>query len=459
MSEPHDFRSTRRKKAELRIDQDEPREIPHSLEAERGVLGCLLLSPQDCLSDCQTAFRLAGSDVFYDLRHRMIYEVFCELVERERGADLITVQECLRKRNQLDCVGGVVYLASLPDAVPSAANLLYYVDIVVEKHILRSTIGFMTEAVARCYAHTGDIAETMDELERDFLQIGELTQGMAGERTMHDVAGAHEAALEQGWRDRFTGLSTGFTELDDLLLGLKPGQVLTIAGGTSDGKSSLAGNILRRNLQDGIPCGLFTLEMDAEEMFGRFASDLSNVPLVTAQKGMVEEDMMLYANASKAVRKWPLQICDESNITVSQIRSRLRRWATKGVQLVIIDYTQLVQSGLDSRKGRTEQVSHVTATIKAMARELKVAVIQLSQLSRDHKKLNRPPRNDDLRESGSIEQDSDKIILLWRANQNDSPEARLMKLNVSKHRNGPTGAIELNFNMPRFRFETIADNH
>jgi len=376
--EEHDFKRAHRVKAGFRLDAPGEREIPHSLEAEQGVLGCLMLSPSQCTEECLAAFKGAGSDVFYDLRHRLIYEAFITLYERSRLADLIALQEELRKRNQIAGVGGVAYLASLPDAVPSAANLRHYLDIVIEKFIRRRLVVMCGEIVERTYEHNGELPELLGELERDFLTVGNLLIDSAGEKTMLNTAINHQQALEEGWANHFLGLSTGFRDLDEKILGMRAGQVITIGAASSDGKSTLVGNILAHNLRQGIPCGLFTLEMDAEEMFGRFASDESGVPLVRAQKGMHEEQLAAYSKACKTVKDWPLRMDDEGGITIAQIHRRSRRWVKDGVKLIAIDYAQLVKAGLKGTPNRTNEVGHVTAGVKAMARELKVAVLLLS---------------------------------------------------------------------------------
>jgi replicative DNA helicase len=451
----HDFKQARRRKARLE-EPETPQEPPHSVEAEQGVLGCLMLAPAECAEQCMAAFKKAGSEVFYDLRHQSIYEVFIALYERNKIADAIAVQEELRKRNQLAGVGGIVYLASLPDAVPSAANVLHYVEIVLEKYILRKMAGTCGEIVRRIYEHDGKVNELMDEIERDVMEVGNLR--MSGpEKDWRAVALAHMSSLEEGWKNQFLGLSTGFRELDAVVMGLRDGQVLTIGAASSEGKSALAGNILAHNLQQKIPCGLFTLEMDAEEMFGRLASGRSRVPLAPAQRGMNEDNHAAYAKAMTKVRDWPIQVQDESGITIAAIHAKARRMVREGVRLIVIDYAQLVEAGLKGTPNRTQEVSHVTKRVKAMARELKVPVVLLSQLSRDHKKNNRPPRLDDLRESGSMEQDADKVILMHRLNQNDPAYAINTRLNVAKHRNGPRGHVDLMFNAPIFQFENLPD--
>ncbi len=240
---PADFKKARRRKATLADPTKVDRLPPHSIEAEQGVLGCVLLSPNDCLGHCIEKFQ-SGPEVFYDLRHRTVYEALVEMYERKHAIDLITLQQQLKDRQQLEGVGGLAYLASLPDAVPSAANLDYYLEIVREKHVLRRMIGTCTEVVSRAYEHQGEVDTLLDEVERDILRIsgdrvttGSPTMKELVHRAIHHIEAYHQRQGQLG------GLGTGFIDLDKMTDGLHEGEMVVIAARPSMGKTSLAMNM------------------------------------------------------------------------------------------------------------------------------------------------------------------------------------------------------------------------
>lgn len=462
-----DFRKARRKKAELADPAKVDRLPPHSIEAEQGVLGCILLSPQDCVGECITLFK-AGSEVFYDLRHRSIYEQIVEMYDKKEAVDLITLQQTLRDRNQLDGVGGVAYLASLPDAVPSAANLLYYVDIVREKFVLRRMIGTCTEVVARAYEHQGEVDELLDEVERDVLKIAEERVDTKSSSIKDLVHGAinkiEEYHKNQGM---LTGIGTGFPDLDKMTTGLHGGEMIVVAARPSMGKTSLAMNIAEHVCIDQkLPVGVFSLEMTAESLVLRMLCSRSRVNLRNITSGfLAERDFPKLTGAAGKLAGAPLYIDDTPGLSILQMRAKARRMHQQhGVRLFVIDYLQLLHSTSRRAENRQQEIADISNGVKALAKELEVPVIVLAQLNREiEKEKNRKPRMADLRESGAIEQDADLVAMLYRASSDDddgaaeaSQEAIPVNLLIAKQRNGPTGDVHLTFLKPYTRFESAA---
>jgi replicative DNA helicase len=285
-----DLRKTRRKKTAAADLTKIDRLPPHSMEAEQGVLGCILLSPNDCLGDCIEKFK-SGSEVFYDLRHRSVYETLIEMYERKEAIDLITVQQTLKDKSQLDGVGGLAYLASLPDAVPSAANLEYYLEIVREKFVLRRMISTCTEVVSRAYEHQGEVDTLLDEVERDVLRMAS-DRVTGGNRTIKDLVHSAIHTIEEYHQrqGKLGGLGSGFLDLDKMTDGWHEGEMIIIAARPSMGKTSLAMNMVEHvavNLN--LPVGVFSLEMTAESLVMRMMSSLARVNSRSIRDGFLSE--------------------------------------------------------------------------------------------------------------------------------------------------------------------------
>src|SRR5213594_75650 len=285
-----DLKKIRRQKAATTGPARIDRLPPHSIEAERGVLGCVLLSPGDCLGVCIEKFK-SGPELFYDLRHRHIYELLVEMYDQREAIDLLTVQQRLKDRNELEAVGGLAYLSSLPDAVPSAANLSYYADIVREKHLLRRMIQTCTDVVGRVYEHEGEVDALLDEVERDVLRISEER---VEERTttIKDLVKNAISTIEHFHQRQgmLTGLSTGFPDLDKLTSGLHGGEMIVIAARPSMGKTSLAMNVAEHvAIEERLPVGVFSLEMTAESLVLRMLCSRSRVNLRSIRDGFLAE--------------------------------------------------------------------------------------------------------------------------------------------------------------------------
>lgn len=447
--EPEDFKKAGRSPQRMEEVFRSRSRPPHSIEAEQGILGCVLLSPTESLAQSESYFKGRASEAFYDLRHQLIYGSMVALDAKLTVVDTIALVDHLRRRGQLDCVGGLSYIASLPDATPSAANLNHYLGIVSELYGLRKVIAICTEYVETANEFVPDVNEFMDGFERDVFALLQFRQNHKREGTAANFMRQHEERLEQGWNKQSGSLFTGFEELDRLLGGMERGEVIVIGAAPSVGKTALAANILSHQLRQRIPCAFFSLEMQGERIAARLASEESGVPLKRARREEFQhdEDFQKYSRAAKTISTWPLWIVDESAQTIAQIRARCRRFKSQhSIALAAVDYIQLVEAGVRANT-RNDSITHISRNLKAMAMELQIAVVVLAQLSREHRKANRLPSLYDLRESGAIEADADKVILLHPADSG-------VKVLVEKNRNEARGNCKLGFDAPIFRFFT-----
>lgn len=467
-----DLQDTRRPRAAAATPPPLDRLPPHSLEAERGVLGCILLSPSDCLGACIERFK-RGGEVFYDLRHRALYDVLVEMYEKKEAIDLITLSQRLKDKNQLDAVGGLAGLAALVDGVPSAANLSYYADIVREKFLLRRMIHTCMDVITRVHEHQGEVDALLDEVERDVLRINEDRVEPSTQTIKELVHRAINTIEEYHQRQgMLTGISTGFVDFDKMTTGLHPGEMIVIAARPSMGKTSLAMNIAESvAIDQKLPVGVFSLEMTAESLVLRMLCSRARVNLRNVREGfLAERDFPKLTNAAGKLATAPLYIDDTSNQSILQLRARARRMAQQyGIKLFVIDYLQLLHSTSRRAENRQQEIADISSGIKALAKELNVPVIVLSQLNRElERDKHRKPRLADLRESGAIEQDADLVGLLYKADPREpgkpasddddelDQDALPVNLLIAKQRNGPTGDVNLTFLRPYTRFESAA---
>jgi len=442
---------------------------PHSPEAEQGVLGCVMLSPNDCLGQCIEKLK-EGWQVFYDLRHQTLYKSLVEMFDRREAIDTITVQQRLKDQGFLDQIGGIPYLNSLQDAVPSAANLAYYLDIVLEKYLLRRMIQTCTEVVGRVYDYEGDVDALLDEVERDILRINE-SRVQSRTSTIRDLVNQAINTVEDyhARQGTLTGIGTGFPDFDKMTTGLHGGEMIVIAARPSVGKTSLAMNIVEHVvLHDKLPVGVFSLEMTAESLVLRMLCSDARVNLRNVREGfLVERDFPKLTSSAGRLSGAPLFIDDTPGLSILQLRARARRlWQQHSVKLLVIDYLQLLNStGRRSQDNRQQEIADISSGIKALAKELDVPVIVLSQLNREvEREKGRKPRLSDLRESGAIEQDADLVGLLYKPTAADDedggpaeePDGLPVNLLIAKQRNGPTGDVSLTFLKSFTRFESAA---
>ncbi len=464
-----DFKKARRRKAASAEVARRDRLPPHSAEAEQGVLGCILLAPNECLGQCIEKFK-AGAEVFYDLRHQTIYEAVAQMYDKRDPIDIITLQQRLKDRGMLDQIGGIPYLNALQDAVPSAANLSYYLDIVEEKSLLRKMIHTCTDVVGRVYEFEGEVDTLLDEVERDILKMSESRSG----GTVEPVKSLVNKAIGQvenyfNRQGQLGGLGTGFADLDRMTDGMHGGEMIIIAARPSMGKTSLAMNIAESVvLNQKLPVGVFSLEMTAESLVLRMLCSNARVNLRNIREGfMSESDFPKLTSSAGRMSSAPLYIDDTPGLSILQLRTRARRmWQQYGVKLFVVDYLQLLHStSRRAQENRQQEIAEISSGIKALAKELSVPVIVLAQLNRElEKDKSRKPRLSDLRESGSIEQDADLVGLLYKPasededspTAEDQPEGIPVNLLIAKQRNGPTGDVNLTFLKPYTRFESAA---
>ncbi len=435
-----------------------------------GVLGCALLDPNQCIGECIEKLKDEGKMAFYDLRHQTIYETLSAMFDAKHAIDLITVQQHLKDRQLLDQVGGIAYLSQLQDAVPSAANLSYYLDIVREKHLLRKLITTCSGVVGKVYDYEGNVEELLDEVEKEVLRVNE-SRAQGGNLPIKTLVGKAVEKI-QNYFDRkgaLDGLATGFMDLDKMTDGLHGKEMIVIAARPSMGKTSLAMNIAEHvALELNLPVGVFSLEMGAESLIMRMMCSLARVNMRNIRDGfMAETDFPKLTSAAGRLSRAPLFIDDTAGLSILQLRARARRMAQQhGIKLFVIDYLQLLNStARRSQENRQQEIADISSGIKALAKELDVPVIVLSQLNRElEKDKSRKPRLSDLRESGSIEQDADLVGLLYKPDAGDDEDGNAVEsdgvpvnLLIAKQRNGPTGDVHMTFLKPYTRFESATN--
>ena len=438
---------------------------PNSLEAEQAVLGGLLLdnSTWDSIAD-----RLRAED-FYRRDHQLIFEAILDLSQKGQPSDAVTVAERLASTGLADETGGLAYLAGLARDTPTAENIKAYADIVRERSLLRNLIRVSGEIAGSAYENEGKAAaDLVDEAERRIFEIAELgrRQG-AGFAPVRDVLGATIDRLDllHASQGQLTGLSTGYTELDKMTAGLQPGDLIIVAGRPSMGKTTLALNIAENAaIAANKPVAVFSMEMSREQLAFRMISSLGRVDQGHMRTGMFgDEDWARINSAIAQMKSAPVYIDDSASLTPTEVRARARRLARDceklgGLGLIVIDYLQLMQVA-GNKENRATEISEISRSLKALARELKVPVIALSQLNRGvEQRTDKKPVMSDLRESGAIEQDSDLILLIYREEvyEPDTPRKGIADIIIAKQRNGPTGEVHLTFLGKYTRFENLA---
>ena len=434
---------------------------PHSVEAEQAVLGGLLLdnSTWDAIAD-----RLTAED-FYRRDHQQIFSAIAELAGRSEPADAVTLAEYLAAKGEAEDTGGLAYLAGLARETPTAANIRAYAYIVRERSLLRHLIRVSGEIAASAYASEGRPAKDLvDEAERLVFQIAE-----AGRRTgsgfvaLKDILGETIDRLDMLHENQgqLTGISTGYTDLDRMTAGLQPGDLVIVAGRPSMGKTTFALNIGENAaISAGVPVAVFSMEMSREQLSMRMISSLGRVDQSHLRTGMFgDEDWARINGAIAQMKTAPIYIDDSGALTPTEVRARARRLSReRGLGLIIVDYLQLMQVP-GTKENRATEISEISRSLKALAKELRVPVIALSQLNRGvEQRTDKKPVMSDLRESGAIEQDADVIMLIYREEvyDQDTPRKGIADIIVAKQRNGPTGEVHLTFLGKYTRFENMA---
>jgi replicative DNA helicase len=438
---------------------------PHSIEAEQSVLGGLMLdnSAWDKIADV-----LSEAD-FYRHDHRLIYRSIARLVELSRPADVVTVSEALEKNSELANVGGLAYLATLVQNTPSAANIRRYAEIVRERSIMRQLAQVGTEITEAAYNPTGrDAAQLLDEAENKVFQIAESTakskQGfleMPG--LLKEVVERIDMLYSRDNPDEVTGIPTGFIDLDAKTSGLQPGDLIIVAGRPSMGKTAFSMNIAEHvAVEAKLPVAVFSMEMGGAQLVMRMLGSVGRLDQHVLRTGKLQdEDWQKLTYAIGKLSEAPMYIDETPALTALELRARARRLARQHggkLGLIVIDYLQLM-SGSGRSDNRASELGEISRGLKGLAKELQVPVIALSQLSRTvEQRTDKRPMMSDLRESGAIEQDADLIVFMYR-DEYYNPDSQLKGMAeaiIGKHRNGPTGKVQLAFIGQYAKFDNAA---
>jgi replicative DNA helicase len=433
---------------------------PQAVEAEQSVLGSILIDADAIL---KVGDFLKPAD-FYRQQHADIYEAMLALHGQREPIDLVTLADELARRDRLEPIGGPAYLAQLMNAVPTAVHVEHYGRIVERKAVLRNIIGAAGRIAAVGYEEANDAEAAIDRAEAILFEVSQRRTA-GGFESLAKLLGEAYDRLEylHEHRGQILGLPTGLSQLDALLGGFQSSDLVVLAARPSVGKTSLALNIAQHAaVRERRKVAVFSLEMSREQLALRLLSAESGINPRPLQTGFVDEtDWSKIAQVMNDMATAPMWIDDSPALSVMELRTKARRLEAEqhGIDLIVVDYLQLMQASAPSREpNRVQEVSEISRGLKQLARELTVPVLALSQLSRGvEQRGSAEPRLSDLRESGSIEQDADVVIFLYRdGEQNPDSEVELLKAKVAKHRNGPIGEVPLQFRKANTRFYTVA---
>jgi len=428
---------------------------PHSIEAEMCLLASMMLD-KETIGD---VVQLIDRDAFFQADHQIIYDILVKLYEQNRPIDAVITREELLKRQLLDEIGGAQYLAAILNSVPSAAHGKHYAGIVREKYLLRQLIAASNDILRSADAPHEQADLVLDRAEKKIFDIAQNKVGNAMvpmEDVLHEV---FEMIENRGQR----GLETGFFELDDMMNGLQNGEMVIIAARPSMGKTAIAMNIIEHIAADSLmPCAVFSLEMSKQQLAQRMLCSRGEIDAHKLRKGMLQSHEYAHlANVVGELAKAPIWVDDSPGLTPLELRAKARRLKLKhDIKCIMLDYMQLMDN--PGPENRQQQISEISRGIKAVARELNIPVIALSQLNRATEgRDGHRPRMSDLRESGSIEQDADVVMLLhredyYRMSEPDFQPDNIAEVIIAKQRNGPTGTVKLTFLNKTTRFENLS---
>ena len=440
---------------------------PQDIEAEQSVLGALLIDKDAVI---KIADIITAKD-FYRRTHEIIFESMMELYAKSEPIDLLTVSSKLKEKKQFKDIGGMSYLTTLVNFVPTASNVAHYAKIVNQKRVLRDLISASGEISALAWNETGNIDEILDEAEKRIFGVSQTSLIQEFQHIKPHLTEAFERfdRLHKG-DDVWRGIPTGFLDLDKRLAGLQKADLIILAARPSLGKTSLALDIARHAaVNEKMAVGVFSLEMSKQQLIERLIAAEANVDLWRLRTGQLSDegkdnDFDRIGQALNSLSSAPIYIDDAASPNVLQIRTMARRLqAEKGLDLLIIDYLQLMQ-GTGRIENRTQEVSEISRSLKNLARELNIPVMALSQLSRaPEARTDQVPKLSDLRESGAIEQDADVVMFIYREDKakpnNETDRKNIAEIHVAKHRNGPTGKTELYFNENYVSFKNLDKLH
>lgn len=429
---------------------------PHNIEAEKALLGSVMLRPEVMFE----IIDLAHAVSFYSEKHRLIFETMMELFAKRNPTDLLTVSARLKEKNLLEEIGGNSYLGELVNCVPSAANAAYYAQIIQKKHIARNLIGAADFISALGYDEAEELENLLDQAQKKIYDVTNIA-------SIHKFVELKEE-LTEAWErldrlhnsgDGLRGVPTGFKDLDEKLSGLQKSDLIILAARPSVGKTALALDIARQTaVYHGTPVGIFSLEMSSQQLVDRMLASQSNVDAWKLRTGKLirEDDFSAIRQSLDVLSKAPIFIDDQPGNNILKMRSVARRLKNeKGLGLIIVDYLQLMATN-KNYDSMVNQVTEISRSLKNLARELEVPVLALSQLSRAIEQRGGKPKLSDLRDSGSIEQDADVVMFIHREdkqkNTNEAEKTNIAEILIEKHRNGATGRVELFFNEKKATF-------
>ncbi|SDZ99091.1 replicative DNA helicase [Alkalimonas amylolytica] len=440
---------------------------PHSIEAEQSVLGGLMLDNE---AWDRVAEKVVEQD-FYLRAHRLIFNALTKLAEQNQPMDLITVSQALEQNQKLDDVGGFAYLGEIAKNTPSAANILAYADIVRERAVIRDMIGVAHDIADAGYDPQGRTsAELLDFAETRVFKIAEQrANANEGPEPIHDILSKTIEKIDELFskpHNGVTGVSTGYVDLDKMTSGLQPSDLIIVAARPSMGKTTFAMNLCEHAaITSDKPVLIFSLEMPSEQIMMRMLASIGRIDQTRIRTGQLEDED--WARLSSAIEllntKGKMYIDDASGLTPTEVRSRARRVAREhgGLSMIMVDYLQLMTvPGMS--ENRTLEIAEISRSLKALAKELKVPVVALSQLNRSlEQRADKRPVNSDLRESGSIEQDADLIMFIYRDEvyNDDSADKGSAEIIIGKQRNGPIGRVRLTFHGQYSRFDNYAGTY
>ncbi|MDO8560637.1 MAG: replicative DNA helicase [bacterium] len=433
---------------------------PQNIDAEMSVLGALML-------DKEAIFRILGllqPVDFYKPTHQLIYKAMLDLAEKSEPIDVVSVKSRLKETKELETVGGMTYLTSLVNTVPTSSSVNHWAKVVQRKRIHRDLISAASHISEIAYDEKGDIEKLLDEAEQKIFGISQnsLQQAFLHVKEVLEAAWLRIEDMQSG-KHKYRGVETGFIDLDKKLSGLQKSDLVVLAARPSLGKTTLALDIARRAAKNNIPVGVFSLEMSKDQLIDRLLASEAGVDLWKLRAGnLSDDDLGEIQKAMNTLSKAPIFLDDVASPTVMQIRAMARRLQAqeKKLGLVIVDYLQLIQ-GSDRSENRVQEVSEISRSLKALAKELNLPVLAISQLSRAvEMRQDAVPKLSDLRESGSIEQDADVVMFIYRPDlaKKNMEKKGIAEIIIAKHRNGPTGSIELGFDENTVSFYDLAKN-
>ncbi|OGI28116.1 MAG: replicative DNA helicase [Candidatus Moranbacteria bacterium RIFOXYA1_FULL_44_7] len=442
----------------------EARIPPQNIEAEMSVLGSLMLDKDAIIKIAD----LVHSDDFYKDANRLIYETMIDLFEEREPIDVLSLSNKLEEKKQLEKIGGSGYLTDLVNSVPTASNVVHYAKVVQKKSLLRKLISAASDIIELGYEEAEDVEKVLDEAEQKLFRVSQkfVKADFVPLKTYLESAFNRIDELHKGDKD-MRGVPTGFQDLDNILAGFQKSDLIILAARPSIGKTSLALDIARNvALKKKIPVGIFSLEMSSDQLVDRMLSAEGRVDAWRMRTGRLrsgkdEDDFAKIGEAMGILSEAPIFIDDSARANVMEMRTMARRLqAEHNLGLIIIDYLQLMEGR--SNDNRVQEVSEISRSLKGLARELNIPVLALSQLSRAvESRSPQVPKLSDLRESGSIEQDADVVMFLYREDREkpDTPNKNVIQVIVSKHRNGPLGTASLYFNDAITSFSSLEKKH